>query len=393
MQLQSDLPDSDPAFRTAPVAYTRIPDSVLLDPRLTAGQLRIYAVIARRADRDKATAFPSYKTIARDAHVSRTSAINGVKALVRLGYLSKQAQESGQGDPTSNLYTISGEGSQVFVLPRPNTAANAPEAAQKLDHRSANFVPQVVQSLEHGGANSGPESYSMNKKQGNKIQENGRTRAQAREIASPPAAATDPEMQKLLNDFQENIGTLTGMAQKVLCQLAEQHGTDRVRDAIQEAVIYEKRSLAYIRRVLDAWRRNGRSTEKGICNSLTSDVSLSDFPASEETPAGEFVWPPPDLISDLPPEPDMSDPKVAAWEAICECLPQLGRMTKRSIIPRSLIGNVLTVAVSGARLYSILTHGQSISVNVATRMVLGDGATIQVELVSEDAQIHIGKSV
>ena len=91
MQLQSDLPNAGAAIKDAPVAYTRIPDAVLLDPRLTPGQLRIYAVIARRADREKATAFPSYATIATDAHVSRTSAINGVKALVRLGYLSKRA--------------------------------------------------------------------------------------------------------------------------------------------------------------------------------------------------------------------------------------------------------------------------------------------------------------
>ena len=179
MQLQSDLPDASPATKPAPVAYTRIPDAVLLDSRLTPGQLRIYAVIARRADRDKATAFPSYKTIAADAHISRTSAINGVKALVQLGYLSKRAQESGQGDPTSNLYTISGEGSQIFVLPRANAVSNSPQAAQKLDHRSAEYAPPVVQLFDRGGANFGPEQESLNKKKENKIQENGRTRAGA----------------------------------------------------------------------------------------------------------------------------------------------------------------------------------------------------------------------
>lgn len=379
MQLQFDLPDTSPVIQIAPVAYTRIPDAVLLDARLTPGQLRIYAVIARRADRETATAFPSYSTIAEDAHVSRTSAVNGVKRLVKLGYLSKQARESGQGDPTSNLYTISGEGSQIFVLPRPNTASNSPQAAPNLDHRIPDFVPQAVQLFDRGGANSALELDSINKKKSNKTQENGRTRAQAREAASPLAAA-DPELQKLLNDFQENIGTLTNMAQEVICQLADKYGPDWVRDAIREAVIYEKRSLAYIRRVLDAWRRNGRATES-INASSTSDKIVSDFPVSGETSKVEFIWPPPDLISDLSQKPDMNDPAVAAWEAICEYLPQLSRMTKRSIIPRSLIGNVLTVTVSEARLYSILTHGQSISVNVATRMVLGDGATIQVDLV------------
>src|SRR5690606_19198371 len=97
----------------------------------------------------------------------------------------------------------------------------------------------------------------FNKKKENRNQENGRTRAPAREAASSPAAA-DPELQKLLNDFQENIGAVTGMAQEILGQLAERHGVDGVRDAIREAVIYEKRSLAYVRRVVEAWRRNGR---------------------------------------------------------------------------------------------------------------------------------------
>jgi DnaD/phage-associated family protein len=389
MQLQTDLPDTGPVVQTAPVAYTRIPDAVLLDARLTPGQLRIYAVIARRADRENATAFPSYATIAKDAHVSRTTAIDGVKALVLLGYLSKRAQESGQGDPTSNLYTVSGEGSQIFVLPRPITAPDTPKAAQKLDHGSADFVPQVVQPLDEGGANFGPEQDSLNKKKENKIQENGRTRARAREAASTPVTA-DPEQQKLLNDFQENIGMLTAMAQEVLCQLAEQHGADWVRDAIKEAVIYEKRSLAYIRRVLEAWRRNGRVVDQTATTS-SREWMWSEYPTDVQ---------PDDADSDLPlfklndevqiTQPDMSDPAVAAWESIREHLPHLLLLTER-VIPRSLIDNVLTVSVSNERYFSILTKGQSISVNVATRTVLGDGAAIQVELVSEGRRHSEGK--
>jgi DnaD/phage-associated family protein len=379
MQLQSDLPDAISMIKPAPVAYTRIPDAVLLDPRLSPGQLRIYAVIARRADREKATAFPSYATIADDAHVSRTSAINGVKALVLLGYLSKQAQESGQGDPTSNLYTISGEGSQIFILPRPYVAPNPPQAAPKLDHRSAEFVPQVVQPLDRGGANVAPEQDSLNKKKENKTQENGRTRAQAREAASPPAAA-DPELQKLLNDFRENIGTLTGMVHEVICELAERHGMDQVRDAIREAVIYEKRSLAYVRRVLEAWRSNGRRTGSKEASSSSRDWMWSEYPSSEqlaEVDAGLRLF---ELDEDMrSPEPDLSDPAVAAWESIRKHLPHLDQLTSW-VTPRSLIGNVLTVTVSNERYYSILTKGQSISVNVATRMTLGEEASIVVEL-------------
>src|SRR5690606_20634421 len=103
-------------------------------------------------------------------------------------------------DPTSNLYTISGEGSQIFVLPRSIPASNSPQAAQKLDHRGADFVPQVEQPFDQGGANFGPEQESLNKKKENKIQENRRSRAPAREAISAPAAV-DSELQKVFNDF------------------------------------------------------------------------------------------------------------------------------------------------------------------------------------------------
>jgi DnaD/phage-associated family protein len=375
MQLQSDVPDVSAAIKPAPVAYTRIPDAVLLDSRLTPGQLRIYAVIARRADRDKATAFPSYKTIAADAHVSRTSAIDGVKVLVQLGYLSKRAQESGQGDPTSNLYTISGEGSQIFVLPRPNTTSSSQQAVPKLDHRSADFAPQVVQPLDQGGADFGPEQDSLNKKKEDKTQENGRTRAQAREIASPPAAAADPELQKLFNDFHENIGTLTAMAQEIIGQLSQKHGADQVRDAIQEAVIYEKRSLAYIRRVLDAWRRNGRVVEPTTTSS-SREWMWSDYPTDMQ---------PSDAYSDLPffklindvqlTKPDMSNPAVAAWEAINREVPQLRRFAKY-VTPVSLTDNVLTMTVQDSRTYTALRF----FVACATETVLTKVYTLRVEL-------------
>ena len=109
---------SDPVVPHAPIPFTRIPDAVLLDPRLSSVQIRIYAVIARRADRETAAAFPSYAMIAKYAGISRTSAITGVAALVSLGYLSKRLQESGCGALASNVYTIAGEGSAIFWTAR-----------------------------------------------------------------------------------------------------------------------------------------------------------------------------------------------------------------------------------------------------------------------------------
>ncbi len=179
--------------------------------------------------------------------------------------------------------------------------------------------------------------------------------------------------------FKENIGALTAMAKQVIGELAAEHSTDQIRMAIQEAVIYEKRSLAYVRRVLHAWKRDGRAAERGIAS--WADTSIPNVqPIPEETDQSLLTWPPPDLNDDLPAAPDRSDPAVATWDKICQQLPQLGRLV-RLVTPVSLVGNVLTVSVSDARTYSVLTNTQCQLVEHVTRSVLGDDVSLYVEMV------------
>lgn len=63
----------------------------------------------------------------------------------------------------------------------------------------------------------------------------------------------------MLTDFQENIGALSDVARRTIDALVAEYGARRVIDSIREAVIYEKRSIGYIRCVLSAWKRDGRS--------------------------------------------------------------------------------------------------------------------------------------
>src|SRR5690606_38806051 len=109
----------------------------------------------------------------------------------------------------------------------------------------------VVQQMHHGSATAAPELDSMNKKKSNKTQDNRIAPACTHEASAAPAAA-DSELEALFSDFQENIGALTGMSKQLIGELVAEHRTAQVRDAIQEAVIYEKRSLAYVRQVLRA---------------------------------------------------------------------------------------------------------------------------------------------
>lgn len=231
---------SDPVVPPAPIPFTRIPDSVLLDPRLSSVQLRIYAVIARRADRETAAAFPSYAMIAKDASISRTSAITGVAALVSLGYLSKRLQESGRGDLASNVYTIAGEGSAIYGRPGPNSVRDAPQMTQKLHHESAQMTPPVVQELDAGGATAVPELDSKNQRQKNQNQENQDARASTREDAAAAATPNDPEPEVALAAFQEQIAALPSTAKAIITQLVQEYGADWVLGAIRDSAIFEQ---------------------------------------------------------------------------------------------------------------------------------------------------------
>jgi hypothetical protein len=109
--------------------------------------------------------------------------------------------------------------------------------------------------------------------------------------------------------------------------------------------------------------------------------SAAGTTAPESLP--DLVWPPPELVSDLPDAPDLSDPAVAAWAAICARLPDLGRL-RRTVTPVRLDGDVLTVSVADERTQSVLTNTQRHSVMFATQVVLGDAAKIHVEMVERE---------
>lgn len=376
LQLPHASSPAKPDFRPM---FTRIPDAVLLDSSLTPIQFRIYAVIARRADRETASAFPSYVTIARDANISRTSAINGVTALVASGYLTKRTQESGQGDATSNLYKISGEGSAIFAPRRVDSDMPVREAVQNLHHGSAANAPQVVQDLHHGSANAAPELDSVNKKKSNKIQENRIAPAHTHEVSA--AAAADPELAKLFSDFQENIGALTAVARKVIEELVSEFGIEQVRDAIDEAVIYEKRSLGYIRRVLSAWKNRGRGRQQKQSTENDGSKHNEFFSTFPENP--NLTWPPVDIQVDqnLPSQPE--DLAAEAWRTISQQLPELNHLMS-CITPQSLVDKILTLTVADAYTYAVLTCGHNDNVNFAARAVMGIEASIQIEMTQRD---------
>ncbi|GIK28207.1 MAG: hypothetical protein HND48_03915 [Chloroflexi bacterium] len=146
-------------------------------------------------------------------------------------------------------------------------------------------------------------------------------------------------------------------------------------------MIYEKRSLAYVRRILRAWKQSGRNGERKI-----TPIRFEPNPVQQvETldTATDIVWPPPSLVRDASVAPDRSDPAVCAWKAICDRLPLLGRLS-RMATPVSLLDGVLTIEGTDPRTYSILTDTQRHLVAFASREILGSGGSVAVTMVEQN---------
>ena len=74
--------------RTLP-AFTAIENSVIDDSRITREALLVYLALARHADNQTRTAYPSIKTIGKVAGLDRRAVLRGLACLQRHYYLFK----------------------------------------------------------------------------------------------------------------------------------------------------------------------------------------------------------------------------------------------------------------------------------------------------------------
>ena len=121
----------------------------ILEADLTIHEKMAYIVIARHANADGKGAYPSYKTIAKEGSMGRTSAIEAVKGLVEKGYLIKETRFNQNGEPTSNLYTL-------LDVPQPQ------EVVRHANHPSPPREPQVVRHANHPSPPREPELIPLN---------------------------------------------------------------------------------------------------------------------------------------------------------------------------------------------------------------------------------------
>ncbi len=82
-----------------------------------------------------------------------------------------------------------------------------------------------------------------------------------------PAAADEievlPPRPSLFAAYEENIGALTPMIADAIKEAMTEYPRDWIEDAMRYAVERNARNWRYIRKVLEAWQQEGRSSESG----------------------------------------------------------------------------------------------------------------------------------
>lgn len=82
--------------------FTQIPNSILVDKRLSVYEKIVYSVILMRCI-DKDNCWPSLTTISKDSCISRPKVVSSIKRLVDMGLLKKGDERS---ENNSSVYTI-----------------------------------------------------------------------------------------------------------------------------------------------------------------------------------------------------------------------------------------------------------------------------------------------
>src|SRR5215471_7709569 len=75
-------------------------------PQIGAYGIAVYVALATHASHDTQACWPSIQLLARETRLSRTTVKTTLRRLEALGLVHTQARRDGEGDPTSNLYTL-----------------------------------------------------------------------------------------------------------------------------------------------------------------------------------------------------------------------------------------------------------------------------------------------
>lgn len=96
----------------------------------------------------------------------------------------------------------------------------------------------------------------------------------------------DEKRPNVFSAYEQNIGALTGIIGDELKSLVAEYSEAWVIDAIREAVLHEKRTLAYAKGCLKTWKREGRGIKPQVPPAASPPVVAKNAttPAKVSTP-------------------------------------------------------------------------------------------------------------
>lgn len=130
--------------------FTILNNQIAEDERATLKDVVVLFALSYHADAQGGSCYPSYNRIAKVARVSRRSAIDAVKHLVELGYLTKETVYKGK-EVAGNRYWITAPGEV------------------EIPGGGAHSALGVVHTVHGGGAHSAPKLEPMNESHRNNI--------------------------------------------------------------------------------------------------------------------------------------------------------------------------------------------------------------------------------
>ncbi len=135
------------------LGFIAIEHVVFRDTRMTVYHLATYLSLAYHANHQGESSYPSYATIAKEAHCSRRTAIQCIADMVAWGIIEKAGRQDEKGDQTSNSYFLpsmreryeSAQGERVVHTMHQGSASGAPGVVHTVH---PNHIPSEPDSLK-----------------------------------------------------------------------------------------------------------------------------------------------------------------------------------------------------------------------------------------------------
>lgn len=134
--------------------------------------------------------------------------------------------------------------------------------AEKRDVTQCNAEKRNVTNCNARGEGEGEGDVDESESIGDKEESRGETPLPPKGGGGAPAAAVSADYALACSVFQDNIGLVSPMiAEKIRADL-EEYPVSWFVEAVEEAVAYNARNLAYVESILKRWQRDGKGSKR-----------------------------------------------------------------------------------------------------------------------------------